>query len=203
MTRVSELAFAAIDFESAGVASGQTDVPVQVGVAIMEAGAISDPFGSYIKSDRPIVWSARQVHGITDADVATAPTLPALWPALRSRLAGRWAVAHGAGTERRFLRAFPAHGFGPWIDTLVLARAALPDLESHALSAIVTAINEEDTCHALVPGFRWHDALSDAVASLVFLRWLIDRAGLANEPSDILLNPDRSRYRARRSNPPR
>jgi DNA polymerase-3 subunit epsilon len=201
--RIRDIDFAAIDFESAGVARGQTDVPIQVGIATMRDGVIADPFGRFIHSDRPVAWSARKVHGITDADLVDAPTLMALWPEFRARLSNRWIVSHGAGTEKRFLRAFPGHGFGPWVDTLALFQAARPDAESHSLSSLAAACGCEPECLALVPAFRWHDALSDAVASLVLLRWLIVRCELGDEPAEILLNPDRARYYAARASRPR
>jgi DNA polymerase-3 subunit epsilon len=150
-----------------------------------------------------VAWSARKVHGIEDADLDGAPTLLALWPELKKRLAGRWIVAHASGTEKRFLRAFPGHGFGPWVDTLALFHAALPEVDSHSLSALAAAIGCEAECHALVPDFRWHDALCDAVASLVLLRWLIANCELADLPAETLLNPDRARYYAHRSSRPR
>ena len=200
---VREVGFAALDFESAGVARGQTDVPIQIGIAALNNGKISDSFRSYLRSDRPVAWSARKVHGIEDSDLAGAPALLALWPELRARFANRWIVSHGAGTEKRFLRAFPGHGFGPWVDTLALFHAALPETGSHSLSALAAACGCEAECRALVPDFRWHDALCDAVASLVLLRWLIARCGLADEPAEILLNPDRTRYYALRSSRPR
>jgi DNA polymerase-3 subunit epsilon len=201
--KVRDVEFAAIDFESAGVARGQTDVPIQVGLAILRDGEIVESFRSYLHTDRPVAWSAKKVHGIDNADLVDAPTLHALWPELKSRLAGRWVVSHGAGTEKRFLRAFPGHGFGPWVDTLSLFQAALPDTDSHSLSALALACGCEMDCHALVADFRWHDALCDAVASLVLLRWLIVRCELADAPADALLNPNRARYYARRASRPR
>lgn len=201
--RVREIEFAAIDFESAGVARGQTDVPIQVGIATLRDGEIANLFGSYVQTDRPVAWSARKVHGIADEDLIGAPSLMVLWPEFRARLGGRWIVSHGAGTEKRFLRAFPGHGFGPWVDTLTLFQAALPEVDSHSLSALAAACGCEAECFALQPNFRWHDALSDALASLVLLRWLITRCELADEPAEALLNPDRARYYALRSNRPR
>ena len=200
---VRDVEFAAIDFESAGVARGQTDVPIQIGMATLSGGVIAGQFRSYLHSERPIAWSARKVHGIEDADIAGAPTLLALWPELRTRFANRWIVSHGAGTEKRFLRAFPGHGFGPWVDTLSIFRAAMPETDSHSLSALAVACGCEAECHASVPDFRWHDALCDAVASLVLLRWLIARSDLADAPADTLLNPNRARYYAHRSSRPR
>jgi len=194
--KARDLEFAAIDFESAGVRRGETDVPIQVGIAVMSGGVIRDTFKSYLRCDRPVAWTSRRVHGISEHDLADAPTLLELWPELRSRLAGRWVVSHGAGTEKRFLRAFPAHGFGPWVDTLQLFRAAAPEAPSHALSALAAYCGCEAACLEITPDFRWHDALCDAAATLVLLRFLIERFEL---DADALLNPDASRYRAFRS----
>lgn len=199
-TPIRELRFAAIDFESAGAARGQTDVPVQVGVGSWRPGAdVEDLFVSYLRSDRPVTWSARKVHGIRDADLVGAPRLQELWPTLKRQLGGAVVVAHGKGTEKRFLRAFPGHGFGPWIDTLLLARAAWPDEPSHALSDLCDRAGLGATVKSLAPDRRWHDALFDAVASLVLLRHLVDALGLADQPLAVLLRPDLSAWsRSRR-----
>ncbi len=191
MPRVREIAFAAIDFESAGVLRGHTDVPIQVGIAVLRDGVI-DPgefFTSYLHTDRPVAWAARKVHGISDDDLAGAPTLLDLWPELRARLTDRWIVSHGAGTEKRFLRAFPMHGFGPFVDTLTLFRAAAPDAASHALGDLAHTFGVEADCFTLLPDFRWHDALCDAVASLVLLRRYIESTHLADAPAEALLGP--------------
>lgn len=182
---------------------GATDVPIQVGIAVMSGGVISHLFKSYLKSDRPVAWTARRVHGIGDEELAGAPTLLSLWPELRARLGNRWVVSHGAGTEKRFLRAFPAHGFGPWVDTLKLCRAAVPTADSHSLSALATQLGCEEECLRSVDDFRWHDALCDAVASLVILRRVIDVCDLDDAPADVLLNPDDRRYYALRTSRPR
>lgn len=199
-TPIRELRFAAIDFESAGAERGRTDVPVQVGVADWRADAgVGDRFVSYLHSDHPVTWSARKVHGIRDEDLAGAPRLRELWPALRQRLAGAAVVAHGKGTEKRFLRAFPGHGFGPWIDTLLVARAVWPDDASHSLSDLCARAGVADAVDALVPGRRWHDALFDAVASLVLLGHVIEQLDLRDQPLAVLLRPDLSAWaRSRR-----
>ena len=181
---VGDCRFTAIDFESAGAARGHTDVPVQVGLACWSASGrprrrLSSPISL---ADSPITWSARKVHGIRDEDLADAPTLLALWPELKRRLAGAVVVAHGKGTEKRFLRAFPGHGFGPWVDTLLLARAAWPDLPDHSLSALCDARGLAAAVQSMLPGRRWHDALFDAVASLVLLEHLVDNFDLSASP---------------------
>lgn len=188
--KISQLRFAAIDFESAGAERGSTDVPVQVGIARMDALTIvsEDLFTSYLSSDRPITWTAQKVHGIRTEDLAGAPALIDLWPKIKERLENRWIVAHGAATEKRFLRAFPFHGFRPWIDTLKLARTLAPHLSSHALGDIAASLGIEENLRQSHPNFRWHDALSDAIASLEILKHLIANANLGDHPPDILLD---------------
>jgi DNA polymerase-3 subunit epsilon len=196
---VGDCRFTAIDFESAGAARGRTDVPVQVGLASWSAAARhGGTFVSYLASESPITWSARKVHGIRDEDLAGAPGLLALWPELKSRLAGAAVVAHGKGTEKRFLRTFPGHGFGPWVDTLLLARAAWPEMPEHSLSALCDALGLSAAVQAMLPGRRWHDALYDAVASLVLLEHVIDRFDLAARPLDCLVQPDTAAWYLRR-----
>ena len=186
----SQAIFAAIDFESAGVIKGDTDTPIQIGIAVMpglDVAAMAS-FVSYLHTDRPVTWQASQVHGITTADLAGAPTMLSLWPEVKARLGGRLVVAHGAGTEKRFLRAYPMHGFGPWVDTLQLARRFWPGVRDYSLETLIAAGGLQDDLNAACPGRRFHDALYDAVASLLVLRHLILHAGLAGVRIDSWLN---------------
>ena len=193
--------FTAIDFESAGAQPGRTDVPVQIGMATMKGTTIGKDslFCSYLKADQPITWSARKVHGIRDQDIEDAPTLTTLWPTVRDALSGRLLVAHGSGTEKRFLRAFPFHGFGPWIDTLKVAHAAWPDAEGHSLEVLVLMSGLKAEVDSLCPTRRWHDALYDAVASLVLLRHVIVECNLYHQSIESLIDPDRTSYFAKRA----
>jgi len=204
MPLIRHCRFTAIDFESAGAARGMTDSPVQVGLAswAIESGH-ADPFVSYLFTDQPVQWSARKIHGIGPAQLTEAPRLLALWPELQRRLAGAVVVAHGKGTEKRFLRAFPGHGFGPWIDTLLLARAAWPDLPSHALGALCDCHGLTAEIRAIVPGKSWHDALFDATASLVLLARLIELLALADHPLAYFLAPDTSAWHRTKRGPGR
>lgn len=191
--------FAGIDFESAGAERGKTDVPVQIGMATWSSKeGHSDAFVSFLKTDRSITWAAQKVHGITTDDLADAPALMMLWPKVKSTLAQRIVVAHGHGTEKRYLRAFPAHGFGPWVDTLLLARAAWPELKSHALGDVCSHFSLTEKISQLVPDKTWHDALYDTVASLVLLEHLISSFQLEESSIDLLLHPDNSAWHKRR-----
>ncbi|MBK1791365.1 3'-5' exonuclease [Persicirhabdus sediminis] len=190
-TTISQLSFSAIDFESAGASKGKTDQPVQVGMAQWSLSAgHNQPFVSFIKCEQEIKWSAQKVHGITTDDLLDAPAMMMLWPKFKSYLAHQPVVAHGHGTEKRFLHAFPMHGFGPWIDTLQLARAAWPELESHALGDICDHFKLSEKVDQLCPNRQWHDALYDAIASLVILEFLIAEFDLADSELGLLMFPD-------------
>ena len=177
-TALEDLCWAAIDFESAGTAPGETDCPVQIGIVRVEKLFSPTPqiFTSYIACKRPVRWSAARVHGITTDTLKGAPEYTELWPQIRDLLRGAVVLGHNPATEKRFLRSFPGHGFGPWVDTLALARQAAPDLQDHALSTVCEALGITETVTALVSDAshtRWHDALYDAAGSLLLLRTLV------------------------------
>lgn len=198
---IASTTFTAIDFESAGAQPGKTDVPVQIGMASMTGNDLvaESLFCSYLKSDQPITWSARKVHGIRDEDIVDAPSFSTLWPTVKNALADRIVVAHGSGTEKRFLRAFPFHGFGPWVDTLKVAHAAWPDAPSHSLEKLIQMTGLKHEVDVLCPDRKWHDALYDAVASLVLLRHIISECDLLDSPLSAVIDPDRSQYFSNRA----
>lgn len=200
MTTVGQARFTAIDFESAGATKGHSDQPVQVGLATwtLDTG-ISEPFVSYLQTNQPVLWSAQKIHGIGPEQLKDAPALLALWPDLRSRLQGAIVVAHGKGTEKRFLRAFPGHGFGPWLDTLLLSRAIWPHFPDHSLRTLGETLELTGKIESIVPDRSWHDALFDAVASLLVLEAAIRYLQLQDVPPLELLRPDTSRWHRMRN----
>lgn len=180
---IGALSFAAIDFESAGAERGQTDHPVQIGIASCER-VYAPPllWGSYIATDSPVLWAASRVHGITTAMLREAPTFSSLWTDISSRLEGHVIIAHNISTERRFLRQFPGHGFGPWIDTLVLSKMCLPELPDYSLSSVSEFLGITDKLRTLLPEKNWHDALFDATASLLIFRTICEALSLLHTP---------------------
>lgn len=198
---IRDCVFTGIDFESAGAERGRTDVPVQIGLAnwSVEKGFHS-PWMSYLYTDQEITWGAQRVHGITTEDLKDAPQFLTLWPELRDRLGGNVLCAHACGTEKRFLRTFPGHGFGPWVDTLNISKAGFPSLRKHNLGASsehAGIVSELDT---QIPDRSWHDALYDAAASVLLLANYVTTHGLEDQHLEHLTHPDRSNYRRLRRN---
>lgn len=184
---LGSIPIAAIDFESAGAAPGETDQPVQIGMIRVPSllwelqGCFPQLFDSYIACDHPVHWSAARIHGISSEMLHGAPAFTELWQPVRRHLRNAVVIGHNPSTEQRYLRAFPGHGFGPWLDTLVLARRAIPGLPDYALGSICDIMGITPQVDALVPR-RWHDALYDATASLLLLRALIQGLGMEAHP---------------------
>ena len=177
---LKNLEFASIDFESTGHREGIGDEPIQIGIAVMKEFEIDKNsfFRSYIKpsNDLQITSRSQSVHRIKNEQLEKSPVLYELWPKINELLGKRVVVAHGAGTEKRFLRSFPMHGFDIWIDTLQLAKKVLPESTDYSLGALIEDINANEEIKAICPGLDWHDALFDAVASLFLLKKLLTKA---------------------------
>lgn len=175
----AEAEYAAIDFESAGKERGSTEEPVQIGIVTWNfSQGIQERFCRYLRVNAGVKWSARKVHGITEADLLDAPSLIELWVEIKSLLAGKVILSHGQGTEKKFLRAFPGHGFHPWVDTLTMSKKLYPNMDSYALGDLCRACGLESEIMNACPNKTWHDAEFDATASLFLFREMVAGVGI-------------------------
>jgi DNA polymerase-3 subunit epsilon len=192
--------FAAIDFEFARLRSGGGEVPVQIGIVHTTSGLpdTAARFTSYLRPPAGVYPGP----GLRNPDILNdAPDFLSLWPQINTRLRNRILLAHGTGTEKRFLRAFPGHGFGPWIDTLWLARALLPAAPSHSLGELCGLFSLEESIAPVAGEGSWHDALFDAAACLLLFYKLIEKAGISPSSEILLRPPDLREYFQHRSGP--
>ena len=182
----SPLPLTAIDFESTGPVAGYPDDPWQIGLVEFAPRAPAFPGPDawtdawlHIPLGRPFNPYAPGRHAEVRDQLAAAFPFSRQWPRLAPKLLPpRILVSHNASTGRRFLaRLAPLTPFPCWIDTLRLARAALPGLSSYALQDVAAAANLLPDLARLLPARTWHDALYDALASALFLRWLLAQPG--------------------------
>lgn len=187
---IEESPMVAIDFESTGQRGELGALPIQVGMASLERLTILPKtfFRSYLQVTVPIDERVQRENHLQNNALREAPTFLSLWPTFEQHLRGRYLVAHGRGTEKRFLKAFPIHGFGPWIDTLILARKMVPGLPSYQLSDLMIYFGLTPQLAIWLPDFHWHEALSDALASLILLLHLIKKGNLAQQPISVLIS---------------
>ena len=57
------------------------------------------------------------------------------------------------------------HRFGPWLDTLVCAKRAWPNLSSYKLESLIEILGLHQRLQTLLPERSAHDALYDAMAA--------------------------------------
>jgi DNA polymerase-3 subunit epsilon len=137
--------FAAIDFETTGFTGDGSNDPWQLGIALVQGGEIVE---------------TREFFFGTSLTPEAEPMM-AQWDDWYPLLAGRRLVAHNIATERTILRkAAPLTRWGPWVDTLKLARARYPKLPGYALGDLCEMFGQVPQ----IDGRTWHDALYDAVA---------------------------------------
>lgn len=172
---MQDLVYTAIDFETTGTVPGWSVEPWQIGIAgisLTDGVVWRETHYLRVAADRPFNKFAPGRHASIREELACADTISELWDTLSPQLVGVPLIAHNIGTERAILRkAAPLANFGPWFDTLKMAREALPGLASYALGDVVAALGLEGECRDACPEGEWHDALYDAIAcGLVFRR---------------------------------
>lgn len=168
-----------IDFETTGSVEGFPNEPWQIGMARFENGhCTTELYESWLQvGERPFNPYAPGRHGEVREKLAAAPTLTGLMRHLESWLSGPL-VAHNIATEKKVLRqAAPMHRFGPWVDTLKIARQAWPGLASYALDDIIPTLGLLPQLQHICPDRQPHDALYDACACGVFLEHLLIQPG--------------------------
>ncbi len=166
--------FVVLDLETTGL-SPDADRITEVGAVKVRGGEVLGELRTFVHPGRPIPAAVTAVTGITDAMVASAPSIAAVIPIVRDFLAGAVLVAHNARFDVSFLRAAAAAtevgGFDPVVvDTARLARRLLVDeVRDCRLATLATHLRA-----ATSPG---HRALVDARATVDVLHGLLERAG--------------------------
>lgn len=179
---LSQMDAVALDFETTGSAPGVLNMPWQIGLVVIHHGKVDmahsfqsllrvpegHPFNPYT----PGRWA--QVR----AELAQAPSLQELWPVLKPFLQGMPLVAHHAPTERGILsQEFPLQQFGPWVDTLSIARQAFPGQHDYKLENLIPNLGLAEIQKGRCPDTAPHDAFYDAVACGTFLENLLGAPG--------------------------
>jgi DNA polymerase-3 subunit epsilon len=159
--------YAVVDVETTGF-SPASDRVVEVACVVVQDRRVEHRWSSLVNPGRPIPWRATQVHGITDADVAPAPSFARVERELLALCAGATVVAHNASLDLSFLTALRER---PHLCTLALARRAFPHAPDHKNQTLrrYLAIDRDP----LLRGLAAHRALADAqVTAAILLRCL-------------------------------
>jgi len=119
---------AVVDFETTGLPEEGYPEPIEVGAVLVETGRVR-AFETRIRPRARVPRAVTALTGLSDADLADAPRVEAVAPALLEALAGRAIIAHNADFERYFLTRFvsPSLDRARFLDTQDLFALAYPD----------------------------------------------------------------------------
>jgi DNA polymerase III epsilon subunit family exonuclease len=154
--------YVALDLETTGL-SARVDRVVEVGaVRFARDGTELARFERLVNPERPMSPAAQAIHGISDADLADAPTAREVLPEFFAFLGPAGAsvlLAHNSWFDAQFLgmergrAGLDDPGYGI-VDTLALARRHRPNLPNHRLETLARVFR-------LDPGGS-HRALADS-----------------------------------------
>jgi DNA polymerase III epsilon subunit family exonuclease len=156
--------FVVVDVETTGVDPRMADL-VEIAAVRVKDGAITDRWSTLVNPGRPIVGN--QMHGITDADVAGAPSPAEAARAALDFVGGAHVVGHSVGFDIGFIEEALGGGTkvdtAKVLDTLTIAREGYPDLENYKLPTLSHFFGIELKEN--------HRALPDAEATAELLLW--------------------------------
>ncbi len=118
--------FVVVDVETTGFDVTISDLVEVAGVKV-KGGKVTETWSTLVKPDRPIVGN--QLHGLTDKDVARAPSAKEAAEQLLKWAGDATLVGHNVGFDLGFLsEALGGRTFEPgmYLDTLTLAREGFP-----------------------------------------------------------------------------
>ncbi len=165
-----DFSYAVVDVEGNGASPPEI---VEIACVVVEAGTIIPEGTSWlVKPAAPISPLVSRIHGIRDSDVADAPPFSDIAGDVLDIVDKRVLVAHNVAVERSVLGRALGDQWHPsaTVDTLRLAKAALPGLPRYALPVVAEALGilQDGT------GGQSHRALFDATMTARVLLGLIE-----------------------------
>jgi polyribonucleotide nucleotidyltransferase len=138
---------------------------VEIAAVKVKGGKITDRWSTLVKPPRPIV--GHQMHGLTDKDVAKAPSAADAAKDALKFIGDSVVVGHSVGFDLGFIEEALGDGTrfeqGRYLDTLVIAREGYPDLPNYKLDTLSAFFGIELAQN--------HRALPDAEATANLLLW--------------------------------
>jgi DNA polymerase-3 subunit epsilon len=149
--------FVALDVETANKDIGSI---CQIGLAGFTDGALVWEWSSLINPEERFSAFNINIHGLTAADVADAPTLPEVAKTLRAWMNRQVVVCHTMFDQRALTQGFAKYGLPEltcrWLDSCQVARKTWSSPDGYSLPVI---------CGLIGHTFTHHDALEDAKAA--------------------------------------
>lgn len=132
--------YTVVDIETNGLVSGVCEI-IEVSALKVRGDEIVSRFSSLIKPEQPISWFITRLTGITDEAVKDAPDIYAVMQKFYGFIEKDILIGHNVNFDINFLydNLWMHNGLildNPFVDTLRLARKALPYLPDHKQTTV-------------------------------------------------------------------
>ncbi|MGQ9682996.1 MAG: helicase C-terminal domain-containing protein [Anaerolineae bacterium] len=158
--------YVALDLETTGL-SPEHDAIMEIGAVRFRPDRVLDTYTTLIDPRRPIPLKVQHLTGISQADVAGAPSLQQVLPVLRRFVGDSAVVGHNVSFDLAFLNRYGALGQNPAIDTFELASILLPQAPRYSLGSLADYLGISLPVR--------HRALEDATATKDLFLALLER----------------------------
>ena len=140
-----------LDTETTGLSVTDNKL-IEIAAARLRGREIVERFDTFVHPGGPIPDEIVRLTGITDADVAHAPSAEEAVSALEEFVGGCPVIAHNAAFDRSFIEAVKGgvRVSDIWIDSLALSRIALPRLASHKLASLAELFGCSPVSHRAI-----------------------------------------------------
>ncbi|HEX5014733.1 MAG TPA: polyribonucleotide nucleotidyltransferase [Candidatus Limnocylindrales bacterium] len=156
--------FAIVDVETTGTDPKLADL-LEIAVVKVSGGKIADRWSTFVKPSQPILGN--QLHGITNDDVANAPSAGDAAREAVAKIGDALVVGHNVGFDLAFIEEALGDGTrfepGRYLDTLAIAREGYPEIQNYKLETLSAYFGIELTQN--------HRALPDAEATANLFTW--------------------------------
>jgi len=154
-----------LDTESASLSSGVVELAY---LRVDSQLNVVEEFVSRCNPQRKIDAGAYAVHGISDQDVASAPTLAELAKHMPEQID---MIAHNATFDKRMIESHISVGRS--LCTLALSRSHIKGTSNHKLPTLRKELN--------LPEQKDHSALGDVYTTLALLKHIVNLTGVGVE----------------------
>lgn len=160
--------FVVFDLETTGF-SPMNDNITEIGAVLIENGAITNEFSTFVDPEIDIPYKVQDITNITNDMVKDAPKIQEVLPKFMEFSKGAIFVAHNADFDIGFItqkcKEVGLEYNHDKIDTLMLARVLLPNLKKFTLDKICKELNISLNGH--------HRAVNDAAATAeIFIKFI-------------------------------
>jgi len=173
--------FVVLDFETTGL-SPANDRVIEIGMVRTDASGNPLSYWSSLVNPQRAV-EAIEIHGISDADVAGAPTFENLFDDIFRRIQGQVLVAHNAKFDMSFLKTEMARtGWElpktPTICTMQESKNFIPGLTKRNLQTCLSSLGVNQQVQ--------HRALGDAALTTTLLNFYLSKKSNAERSKELL-----------------